>query len=72
VKDYFLGDSFNVGKKGAGVQDISFLVEGSIGVSRTDRFFEFRDGQSMFFDKVIVDAGDVCTAVDEGIGVDGF
>ena len=26
----------------------------------------------MFLDEVIVDAGDVCTAVNKGIGIDGF
>jgi len=26
----------------------------------------------MFFNKVIVDAGDVCTAINEGVGVNSF
>jgi len=39
MEEYFLGDSFDVGKKGTGVSDISFLVEGSIGISGTDGFF---------------------------------
>jgi len=26
----------------------------------------------MFFNKVVVDAGDICTAIDESVGVDGF
>jgi len=39
MKDYFLGNSFNVGEEGTGVLDISFLVEGSIGVSEADGIF---------------------------------
>jgi len=41
MKDYFLGDSFDVGKKGTGVSDISFLVEGSISILETDEVFKF-------------------------------
>jgi len=72
MEDYFLGNSFDVGEKGVGVQDISFLVERSIGVPRTDGFFEFRDRESVFFNEVVVDAGDVCTTINESVGVDGF
>ena len=39
MKDYFLGDSFDVDKKGAGVSDISFLVEGPIGIPGADGVF---------------------------------
>jgi len=39
MKDYFLGNSFDVGEEGTGVSDISFLVEGSIGVSGADGIF---------------------------------
>jgi len=39
MKKYFLGDSFNVDKEGAGVLNVSFLIEGPIGVSGADGFF---------------------------------
>jgi len=39
MKEYFLGDSLNVDKEGAGVPDISLFVEGSVSVSRLDGFF---------------------------------
>jgi len=39
VEGYFLGNPFDVGEEGTGVLDISFLVEGSIGVSGADGIF---------------------------------
>jgi len=72
VKDDFLGDSFNVDEESAGILDISLFIERSIGISGMDGVFEFRGGKAMFLNKVIVDAGDVHTAIDESIGVDGF
>ena len=39
MKDYFLGNSFDVGEEGTGISDISFLVEGSIGVLGVDGIF---------------------------------
>jgi len=39
MKDHLLGDSFDVGEKGTGVLDVSFLVEGSIGIPGMDGVF---------------------------------
>jgi len=39
MEEYFLGDFFNTDKEGAGVLDVSFLVEGSIGISGVEGFF---------------------------------
>ena len=72
MENHFLGDSFDIGEEGTGVQNVSFLVEGSISVSRADGFLEFDGGESMFFNKVVVDAGDICSAINEGVGVNGF
>ena len=72
MKDHLLGDSFDVDKEGTGVSDISFLVEGSVSVPGADRFLKLRDGETLFFNEVVVNAGDVCTTVNKGIGVDGF
>ena len=72
MKDHLLGDSFDVDKEGTGVSDISFLVEGSVSVPRADGFLEFDDGESVFFNKVVVDAGDISSTINEGVGVDGF
>jgi len=39
MEEHFLGDPFNTDKEGAGVSDVSLLIEESIGISGAEGFF---------------------------------
>ena len=56
----------------AGVQDVSLLVVGVICILGSDGSFKLGSRESVFLDKVPVNAGDVSTTVYKGMGVDGF
>ena len=66
------GNSFNVEEGGRGEADYSFTVDGVIGISSIDWFLQPGSGEGMLFNKPPVEAGDACTTVYEGTGVDGF
>ena len=68
----FLDDSFDGEEKGAGEADGSGLVVRLIDVSDRNGVLETGGGDLVLSHKVPVDAGDVCTAVNKGTGVNGF
>ena len=51
---------------------ISLLIRGMVGVQGLEGFGDFLKRKSVFSDEVPVNAGDICTAVNEGTGVDDF
>ena len=63
VEEMFLGNPFNVGKKGAGVTNYAGFVCSLIYVANSDGGGEFLSGESVFSDKLLVNARDVCTGV---------
>ena len=67
-----LNDSFDVEEEGGGEMDYSFTVNGVIGVSGVDWFFQPGSGKGMFSDKSPIEAGDACATVNKGTGVDSF
>jgi len=70
VEDVFEGDSFN--EEITGIANVSFCVKGSIGISGANGNSKFCNRKVVLFDKIIVDAGDVCTTINEGIGINDF
>ena len=66
------GNTFNVEKEGRGEADYPFAVNGVVGISCVDRFLQLCGGEGVFPDKSPVKAGDACSTVNKGAGVDSF
>ena len=72
MKGDFPSNPFDIKEEGGGEADYSFAINGVIGVSGIDWFFQLGSGEGMFPDKAPIEAGDACAAVNKGTGVDGF
>ena len=72
IEEVLLSDPFDVGVEGASVADCTGLVRGLINVANSDGGGEFFGGESVFSDKLLVDARDVCTRVYQCGGIDNF
>ena len=72
MEDDLLGNTFDVEKEGGGETNHSFTVDRVIGVPCIDRFLQPCGGKGVFPNKSPVEAGDACTTVKEGTGVDSF
>ena len=72
MKGDFSSDPFNVEEEGGGEADYSFAINGVIGVSGVDWFFQSGSGEGISSDKPPIKAGDACAAINKGAGVDGF
>ena len=72
IEEMFLGDPFNVGVEGASVANCAGFVCSLIGVANSDGGGKFFGGESVFSDKLPVDARDVSTRVYQCGGVDDF
>ena len=68
----FLCDTFDVGKEGAGEVDFPIFIGDLINIPYFDGDIKFCSGERVFSDKLPVNAGDVCTTVDQGVSVDDF
>ena len=69
---YLLYDPFNVDKEIIWKSDISILVWQGVCVSGMNRFGKFCGGKFVFTDRLPVDAGYVCSAINEGSDVYSF
>ena len=65
-------DAFNVEEKGRGEADYSFAIDGVVSVPCVDQFLQPNGGEGVFSNKPPIEAGDACTTIYEGTGVDGF
>ena len=72
VEEMLFGDPFNVGIEGAGIAYCTSLVRGLIYVANGDGGGEFLSGESVFPDKLPVDARDISTGINQCGGVDDF
>ena len=72
VEEMFLGNPFNVGVEGAGVADCTSFVHSLINVANSDGGGKFLGGESVFSDKLPVNARDVSAGVYQRRGVDDF
>ena len=63
VEEMFLSDPFNVGVEGAGIADCTGLIHGLVDIANGNGGGKFFGGESVFPDKLPVNAGDVCTRV---------
>ena len=72
IEEMFLGDSFNVCVKGAGIADCTSFVCGLIDVVNGDGGGKSFCGAAMFPDKLPVDARDISTGVYQCGGVNNF
>ena len=72
VEEMLLSDPFDVGVESASIADCTSLVRGLINVANGDGGGEFFGRESVFPDKLPVDAGDVGTGVYQCGGVDDF
>ena len=65
-------DALDIEEKSGGETDYSLAIDGVVSVSRVDWFLQPGGGEGMFSNKPSVEAGDACTTVYKGTGVDGF
>ena len=72
AEEMFLGNPFDVGIEGAGIVNCTSFVYSLINVADSDGGGEFLSGESVFSDKLPVDAGDVGTRVYQCGRVDDF
>ena len=72
VEEMFLHNTLYVGKKGAGKVDFPIFVQGLVNISYFDGNIKFHGGEGVFSNKLPVDAGDVCTTVNQGMSVNNF
>ena len=68
----FWGDHFDVGVQGVGVADRAGLVCGLIDISNSNGRCKFFSGETVFSDKLPVNARDISTRVNRCGGVDDF
>ena len=68
----FLGNPFDVGVEGASIADGTSFVRSLINVANSDGGGEFLSRESVFSDKLPVDARDVGTGIYQCRGVDDF
>ena len=68
----FLGDPFDVGIEGASVADGTSFVRSLINITNSDGGGEFLGRESVFSDKLPVNARDVSTGIYQYGGVDDF
>ena len=64
MEGYFLGESLNVNEQITSVSDVTILVIGMVGISGSYRDGKFLSREIVFLNKVLIDTGNVCTAVD--------
>ena len=69
---YLLYNPFYVDEEVTRKSDISILVWKCICISGMDWFGKLHGREFVFMDKLPVNAGYVCSAVNEGSGVNGF
>ena len=72
IEEMLLGDSFNVGVEGVSVVDCTGFVHSLIYVANGNGGGKFLGGESVFPDKLPVNARDVGTRVHQCGGVDDF
>lgn len=68
----FLSNSFNVKEEGGGEENLSIFVGRLVYVVDDDGGFESVSGKLVFSYESPVNAGDFCTAINKGMGVDSF
>lgn len=51
---------------------ICLISEGSVSILGVDRYVQLSDWEVELFNEVIVNAGEICSAINQGIGVNGF
>ena len=67
-----LSDTFVIEEECGGETDHSFAIDGVVSVPCIDWLLQLAGREGMLSNKPLVEAGDACTAVYEGMGVDGF
>ena len=72
IEEVFLGDPFNVHVQGASVMDCTSFVCSLVNIVNSDGGSEFFCGETVFSDKLPVDARDVSTRVYQCRGVNNF
>ena len=63
IEEMFLGDPFDVGVESASVTDCTGFVHSLVNVVNSNGGGKFLSGESVFSDKLLVDARDVSTRV---------
>ena len=72
IEEMFLGDPFNVGVEGTSIADCTGFVCSLVHIVNSNGGGEFLSGESMFPDKLPVNARDVSTGVYQCGGVNDF
>ena len=68
----FAGNPFNIEEESGSEANHSFAVNGVVSISCIDRLLQPSGGEGMFPNEPLVETGDACAAVNEGMGVDSF
>ena len=72
MEGYFLGESLDINEQITGLLDVSIFVVGVVSISGSYRDSEFCSGEVVLLDKVLVYAGNVCTAINQCSDIDDF
>ena len=68
----FLNEFFNIEEQITGILNVSIFIMGMIDNSGLYRDGKFHGGEIVLLDKVSVNARDICTAINQCLGVNDF
>ena len=72
MESYFLGKSLDVDEQITSVPDVTTFVIGVVGISDSYGDGKFHSREVVFLDEVLINIGNVCTAIDQRSGIDDF
>ena len=72
MESYFLGESLDVDEQITSVPDVTTFVIGVVSVSGSYGDGKFHSREVVFLNKVLINTGNVCTAINQCLGIDNF
>ena len=72
MEGYFLSKPLDINEQITGILDVPIFVVGVVNISGLYRDGKFCSGEVVLFNKVSVYAGNVCTAINQCLGIDNF
>ena len=72
MESYFLGESLDVDEQITSVPDVTTFVIGVVSISGSYGDGEFHSREVVFLDKVLIDAGNVRTAINQHLDINDF
>ena len=72
MEGYFLGESLDINEQITGISDVFIFVMEVVGIPGLYGNREFCGGEVMLFDEVLIYARNVCTTINQCLGIDNF